>query len=385
MKKLLIAFSMIGAVALVACATDNSTDNSVKPTYAEESWFGAKVTNGEIDPDRGEFKIKEGGESTVEVSGDKIEIDSELSDPVSFVLDEKTAEPLTTKLARVTFELDPAVVPFSARPTDLENVKVAFALCENAAGTATNFCAWTGSDWKDLNFAIPTDTYTLTMNFDESDDTAKKVQFSIGAAKSDWFTYTPALYDQKPQIDFVGSGKITQLAAAQRKLVEAEIEITGGSVTIAGDDMGAMNALKSDGETIEAVLNATVQSKFPASGIDATLTVAEAYAIGMITKNDEGAMEAKGNDAFNVKADATATTTDGIKVRFVAPLNPNDTTANITYGLKGSKNGTDWVEFTDVSEKSNQSDIVIPTDKVTAGYRYFKVVTKVALKPTNAQ
>lgn len=382
MKKLLIACSMIGAVALVACATDNT----VNPTYAEQSWFGAKVqetTEGPaIAADRGEFVA--GTDSTFEVSGNKIEIDSELSDPVSFVLDENTAEPLTTKFARVTFELDPAVVPYSARPTDLDGVKVAFALCENEAGTDTNFCAWVASEWKNLNFTIPADTYELTMNFDESDSTANKVQFSIGEETSGWFTYTSALYNQKPQIDFVGSGKIKTLAAAQRKLEKAEIEIKDGSVTIAGDDMGAMNALKSDGETIEAVLNATVQSKFPASGIDATLTVAEAYAIGMIANNG-GTMEAKGNDAFNVKADATATTTSGIKVGFVTPLTPNDPNATITYGLKGSMDGKDWVEFNDVPVKSNQSDIVIPTEKVTTGYRYFKVVTKVALKQKNAQ
>lgn len=377
MKKLMIAFSILSAGALIACA-----DNSVKPNYDAQSWFGAKVTNGVIDPDRGQFT--KSGESTYTVSDGKIEIDSELNAPVSFKLNDNTVS-LTSNLARVTFELDPAVVPYSSLPTatDLTNVKVAFALCEKEENseTVTNFYAWANGDWTSLDFTtIPTETYTLTMTFDQSTPSEKKVQFSIGSVTSKEFPYTIGL--GTPQIDFVGSGKITQLAADQLKLLSAEIEITGGSVTITGDDMGAMNALKSGSETIEDVLNATIQSKF-GSEIDANLTIAEAYAIGMIT-NDGGTMKAKGNDAFNVKADATATTTSGIKVRFVTPLTPNDKNATITYALKGSKTGADndWTEFSDVTA-NDPSEIVIPTTKVTEGYRYFKVVTKVDLKPKN--
>lgn len=377
MKKLLIACSMIGAVALVACA---AADNSVKPTYAEESWFGAKVEGGEIVGDRGAFSAR--GESTVEVSGDKIEIDSELSDPVSFVLDENIAEPLTTKLARVTFELDPSVVPFSARPTDLDGVKVAFALCENEAGNATNFCAWTGSNWTDLNFAIPTDTYTLTMNFNESDGTAKKVQFSIDDAEpSAWFTYPSTLYGQKPQVDFVGSGKITQLAAAQLKLVSADVDFNGQSVKIAGDDMDAMNALIQPGGSIETALALPVKQTVTGGAItidsSCPLTTAEAYAIGLIA-NESGTMVAKADGTFKVKADATATTTSGIKVGFATPLTANDKTARISYTLKGSKDGTSWSDSLG-GPWNDPDDIVIPTAKVTEGYRYFKVVTTVDL------
>lgn len=372
MKKLMIAFSILSAGALIACA-----DNSVKPNYDAQSWFGAKVTDGEIDQDRGQFT--KSGESTYTVSDGKIEIDSELKAPVSFVLNVNT-DSLTSNLARVTFELDPAVVPYSSLPekTDLTNVKVAFALCENEENseTVTNFYAWAEGKWNQLDFAIPTETYTLTMTFDQSTPSEKKVQFSIGSVTSKEFTYTTAL--DKPQIDFVGSGKITQLAADQLKLLSAEIDFTGGSVKIAGEDMDAMKKLITEGETIETALVKPVKEKV--TGIDpyCGLTVAEAYAIGLIAKVGKE-MAAKADGTFKVKADATAKVDGGIKVAFVDSLTPNDQTAKITYGLEGSKNGTDWDKFDDITV-INSANIVIPTDKVTTdGYRYFKVVTKVDL------
>ena len=376
MKKLMIAFSILSAGALIACA-----DNSVKPNYDAQSWFGAKVTNDVIVPDRGQFT--KSGESTCTVSDGKIEIDSELNAPVSFVLDATAAEPLTAKLARVTFELDPAVVPYSSLPaaTDLNNVKVAFALCEKEedSGTATNFYVWAGTQWTSLNFTnIPTDTYKLTMTFDESTTGAKKVQFATDSETSGPLDYASALYEQRPRIDFVGSGKIKELAADQLKLVSSEIVITGGSVTIAAADMDAMrNLVTLDGETLETALEKFAYSKFDRIANTCGLTVAEAYAIGLIA-NEGGTMKAKDDGTFKVKADATAKVDDGIRVGFVTSLTPNDKTAKITYGLKGSKNGSEWSAPFDVSW-TNPDSIVIPTEKVTEGYRYFKVVTKVDL------
>lgn len=385
MKKLMIAFSILSAGALIACATENS----VKPKYDEQSWFGAKVVNGNIDEVGGKFV--HGTESTVKVSDDnKIEIDSELSDPVSFKLNDDTVS-LTAKLARVTFELDPAVVPYSSLPTatDLTNVKVAFALCEKEKNseTVTNFYAWAGTQWTSLNFTnIPTDTYKLTMTFDESTTGARKVQFATDSETSDLLDYASALYETRPRIDFVGSGKIKELAADQLKFVSAEIEIKGGSVTIAAADMDAMGKLVSDGETLETALEKVAYSKFDRIANTCGLTVAEAYAIGLIA-NEGGTMKAKADGTFKVKADATAKVDDGIRVGFVTSLTPNDKTAKITYGLKGSKNGSEWSAPFDVSW-TNPDSIKIPTDKVaTDGYRYFKVVTTVTLKgaPTPTQ
>lgn len=377
MKKLMIAFSILSAGALIA----HAGANSVKPKYDEESWFGAKVTDNKLDEDRGKFV--EGTASTVKVSDDnKIEIDSEFNDPVSFKLNDNTVS-LTSQFASVTFKLDPSVVPYSTLQTEeLGDVKVAFALCEKEENseTVTNFYAWTAGTWNRLDFAIPTETYTLTMTFDQSTPSENKVRFSIDAVTSEEFTYTTGL--ARPQINFVGSGKITQLAAAQLKLVEAEIDFNGESVKIAGDDMDAMNALKGSGETIEQVLAATAKDRFSKIDSKCGLTVAEAYAIGLIAKEGT-AMVAKADGTFKVKADATAKVDGGIKVAFVDSLTPNDQTAKITYGLEGSKNGTDWDKFDDITE-INSANIVIPTDKVTTdGYRYFKVVTTVDLKQKN--
>lgn len=376
MKKLMIAFSILSAGALIACA-----DNSVKPNYDAQSWFGARVTNNELDVDRGKFVG--GTESTVKVSDDnKIEIDSEFNDPVKFVLDDDT-KALTSQFASVTFKLDPSVVPYSTLQTEeLGNVKVAFALCENEENseTVTNFYAWAAGKWNQLDFAIPTETYTLTMTFDQSTPSENKVRFSIDAATSEEFTYTTDL--DRPRIDFVGSGKITQLTAAQLKLVSAEIDFTGGSVKIAGEDMGAMKALVGSGEdenTLEKVLVKPARNKFTSIVSTCNLTVAEAYAIGLIAKEGT-AMVAKADGTFKVKADATATTTDGIKVGFVDTLTPNDKTAKITYKLMGSTTGA-ADSYTDIVPETKELDAIkIPTDKVTTdGYRYFKVVTKVDL------
>lgn len=376
MKKLMIAFSILSAGALIACA-----DNSVKPNYDAQSWFGAKVTNGNIDEVGGKFV--QGPGSTCKVSDGKIEIDSELSDPVSFKLDDVTVS-LTAQLARVTFELDPSVVPYSSLPesTDLEGVKVAFALCEKEedSGTATNFYVWAGTQWTSLNFTnIPTDTYKLTMTFDESTTGARKVQFATDSETSDPLDYASDLYKQRPQINFVGSGKIKELAADQLKFVSAEIEITGGSVTIDAADIDAMGALVQSGETLKGVLEANVTTKFTTIDSKCNLNVAEAYAIGLIAKEGT-AMVAKADGTFKVKADATATTTDGIKVGFVDTLTPNDKTAKITYKLMGSTTGAADSYTVIVSEKKELDAIKIPTDSVaTQGYRYFKVVTKVDL------
>lgn len=390
MKKLLIACSMIGAVALVACAAGtDSQSNSVTTNYAHDAWFSASASGETITAVGGNFSVMTDSASSFAAKDGKIEIDGDdVSDPVSFVLDQGTAS-LTTTLACVSFELDPAVVPYSARPTDLDGVKVAFALCENEAGTATNFCAWVNGVWKKLNFTIPTDTYELTMSFNESDSTAKKVQFSKGTGNdmevSDWYVYTTGL--DKPQIDFVGSGKITQLVAAQLKLVSADVDFNGQSVKIAGDDMDAMNALIQPGGSIETALDLPVKETVTGGAItidsSCPLTTAEAYAIGLIA-NEGGEMVAKADGTFKVKADATAAVAgNGIKVGFATPLTANDKTANITYRLKGSQDGTNWSEPFG-GPWTNPNDIVIPTVKVTTdGYRYFKVVTTVDLTTKN--
>ena len=383
MKKLLIAFSMVGAVALVTCADTGAQSNSVKTNYASQAWFSASASDTTIVQSGGQFTKGAGSASTFEAKASKIEIDSDSDDPVWFELSGDSSK--TTNLAKVTFKLDASVVPVSALPADMSLAKTAFALVENQDKTETNFQAWVSGGWQTLNFTIPAvdESYDLTMKFNDL-DSAKKVQFAVKIGQnneqvSDWHTY--AGLASTPQIDFIGTGKLTSMAADQVAIVSAEIHFTGGDVTIAEKDAVAMGKLVTGTETIETVLATSVKQKV--SGIDSscTLSVAEAYAIGLIAKDANDTMVAKDDGTFKVKADAQAKVDGGIKVGFVTPLTPNDTTATFSYQLKGSANGTAYENVG--TSVSNPAAITIPTTAVTGGKRFFKIVTTVTLKNAN--
>lgn len=407
MKKLLIAFSMVGAVALIACATDNS----VKPNYGSADWFSASA-NVELDSIAavgGEFSVKTGSASTYKANGGVIEIDGDdVTDPVSFKVDDSYAK--TTGLAKVTFELEASVVPTNALPEakELTDVKTAFALVASADKATTNFYAWvkngTSFGWQNLSFTNIPDvdgSYDLTMKFDDSAE-EKKVQFSVkleaaqAAEVSGWYTYGGLAEGSKPQIDFVGCGKLKRMNADQVWVVSSEVVIEGGgSVTIDEKDMAAMNKLvtgDADADTIEKVLAKPVKDTVTGGKItidgSCPLTTAEAYAIGLIAKDAGDTMVANADGTFKVKADAQANVSGGIPVGFVTPLTPNDTTATFSYQLQGSTDGkTAYVNVGDPVDIP--TDIKIPTNKVgastdkdgkpTGKYRYFKVVTTVTL------
>ena len=393
MKKLLIAFSMIGAGALIACADTGAQSNSVTTNYASQAWFGAKVTNNQIDPNGGNFSVKAGSVSTYKANDDKIEIDGDgVSDPVSFVLLNETTGK-TTDLTRVTFELEASVVPTNALPTskDLSGAKTAFALCKNGDNTK-QFYAWVGTApaWTSLNFtSIPEEDapYTLTMRFDDTVANAPKVQFTVGSESSAWLAYAGMSKTTKPQIDFVGCGKLKSMNADQVWIVSSEISFDGGKVTIAEKDATAMGKLIGENETIEDVLKKPVNQTVTGGAItidsSCPLTTAEAYAIGLIAKDANDTMVAAADGTFKVQADAQANVSGGIPVGFVTPLTPNDTTATVTYKLMGSQTGAAGSYETEIVPATEDlSAIKIPTDKVGLGKgqcRYFKVVTTVTL------
>ena len=400
MKKLLIAFSLIGAVALVSRAAENvPQSNSVTTNYAYYAWFSASAEDAQINSVGGSFSTKAGSEATFEAKDSKIEIDSEIEDPVSFVLDETNVR--TTDLAKVTFELDAAFVQESSLPgaSKLDGVKTAFALVANDEKATTNFQAWVKKgdvfDWQELSFANVPDageSYNLTMRIDDSAE-VKKIQFAVRIAGQEneevsaWYVYGGLA--EKPQVDFVGCGKIKELNADQVAIVSAEIDFSGGKVTIAEKDADAMGKLVPSGKTIEETLALPVKETFKGGAItisdSCTLSTAEAYAIGLIA-NENGTMVAKADGTFKVKAEAQADVSDGIPVGFVTPLTPNDTTATFGYQLQGSADGTaGYVNVGDLVHPP--ATIVIPTDKVGVGegkYRYFKVVTTVTLRDAPA-
>ena len=387
MKKLLIAFSMVGAGALIACAAGtDSQSNSVTTNYASQAWFGAKVTNNQIDPNGGNFSVKTDSESSFAAKDGKIEIDGDdVADPVSFKLDDTNTK--TTGLAKVKFELDASVVPFAALPkaAELTGAKTAFALCKD--GETRQFYAWVGATpaWTSLDFeTIPEEdaTYTLTMRFDDTVASAPKVQFAVGEESSAWFAYAGMSKTTKPQIDFVGCGKLKSMNADQVAIVSAEINFDGGKVTIAEKDATAMGKLIGENETIEDVLKDEVTNRVSGIVNSCKLTTAEAYAIGLIAKDANDTMVAAADGTFKVQADAQANVSDGIPVGFVTPLTPNDTSAAVTYTLKGSADGTTYSEITGMVGKTNINDIKIPTEEITGAhkYRFFKVKTNVTLK-----
>ena len=379
---------MVGAGALIACADTGAQSNSVTTNYAHAAWFSASASGETINPVGGDFSTKTGSASTVEAKESKIEFDSAIDDPVSFKLDTGTASK-TTDLTRIEFELDASVV--STLP-DLHNeeVKTAFALGKKNGDDGNDFYAWVGNEpkWTALGFeTIPTEDspYGLTMRFNGS-----KVQFSVVVNnvtnESAWLSYGGL--SSKPQIDFVGCGKLKSMNADQVWVVSSEVVIEGGSVTIDEKDMGAMNKLVTGSEKIEDVLAADVSTKFngatgtgPAIVESCKLNVAEAYAIGLIA-NENGTMVAKADGTFKVKADATAKVDDDkIAIKFVTELTRADPDATITYSLLGQMTASgDWEPIKDAQNKSNLSEVAIPTTAVTEGYRYFKVVTKVQLK-----
>ena len=385
MKKLLIAFSMVGAGALIACAAGtDSQSNSVTTNYASQAWFGASASGTSLNEVGGKFSTIDGSASSFAAKEGKIEIDGDdVTDPVSFVLLNETTGK-TTDLTRVVFELEASVVPTNALPTsdDLSGAKTAFALCKNGDDTK-QFYAWVGATpaWTSLNFtSIPEEdtTYTLTMRFDDTVASAPKVQFTVGSESSAWLAYAGMSKTTKPQIDFVGCGKLTSMNADQVAIVSAEINFDGGKVTIAEKDATAMGKLVKGSEKIEDVLGDDANNRVSGIDKDCELSVAEAYAIGLIAKGANDTMVAKADGTFKVKADAQAKVDGGIPVGFVTPLTPNDSSATVTYSLEGSTDGSAYEPIPNTTV-TNPNQITIPTSAVTGGKRFFKVVTTVTL------
>lgn len=392
MKKLLIAFSMVGAGALIACADTGAQSNSVTTNYAHDAWFSASASGETITAVGGNFSVKPDSASSFAAKDGKIEIDGDdVSDPVSFVLLDATTVK-TTDLTRVTFELDASVVPFATlEGINLDGAKTAFALVASTDKATTNFYAWVKQNdkftWQNLSFAnIPDvdDPYGLVMRFDDSAD-VKKVQFAVtldgqtSEEVSDWYTYGGLAIDPKPQIDFVGCGKLKSMNADQVAIVSAEINFDGGKVTIAEKDATAMGKLIKNDETIEDVLKDEVTNRVSGIVNSCKLTTAEAYAIGLIAKDANDTMVAAADGTFKVQADAQANVSGGIPVGFVTPLTPNDTTATVTYSLEGSTDGSAYEPIPNTTVP-NPNQITIPTSAVTGGKRYFKVVTTVKLQ-----
>ena len=370
MKKLLIAFSMIGAGALIAsAATDKTRTND---------WFSVTTTStigGTFAPT---------GDATLDVVTGKFVIDSDLASPVTFTT--ATGNGLTQDLSRVSFDLEAAVVPSSALPTGEEltkkGAKVAFAIVK---GTPNNvYKVWLGGDtWQAPSGTPPEENtpYTLVMDFDKRK--GNKVRFSVGGevltvGSDSWLTYTNAV-ENAVSVDFIGSASVGSFLGNQIEITGEVIVTDKGEIDVRKDDMAAVEkTAKTKGyDSVDAFLAADAQKAF--SDFVTDITVAEAYALGLVKKDDNEMMVPVDKGELKIAADAQAQVSDSIKVNLnIEPLSTADTGATITYALQGRKSEGGWDTL--VSKVSSLDNLAIPTSNVTSGYRHFKVVTTVTLK-----
>lgn len=391
MKKLLIACSMASVCALVTCADVLAQST---PKTQELAWFDVSITA----TNHGDLVAN--GDSLCALTDSKFEIDSDLANPVVFT----AADALTQQMAKVTFNLDAAIVPNGALQAFGDNApKIAFALYES--GSSTNFTAWLGSDWITLTGAtVPAEgtPYTLTMEFDNQVADASKVRFSVTVSETTtilqpqdatdgWIAYTPPVTGVDVKVNFVGCGKVASFEGKQLNVIGEIIVIEGkGSVDVKKEDVKAFEKAIPAGssyDTVDKFLAAPANDVFANSSFQTGLTVAEAYAIGLVAKDASGMMAPVDDGALKVKADAQAGTTDGIKVALnITPPDVKDTGATIYYQLQGSTTGV--VEsYVDIGDAVTSQDLIkIPTANVGVGdnkYRYFKVKTIVTLKSAN--
>ena len=376
---------MVSAWVLVLCA-DVSVQST--PKTQELAWFDVSTTA----TNHGDLVAN--GDSLCALTDSKFEIDSDLANPVVFT----AADALTQQMAKVTFKLDAAIVPNGALQAFGDNApKIAFALYEQSV-SSTNFTAWLGSDWITLTGAtVPAEgtPYTLTMEFDNQVADASKVRFSVTVSETTtilqpqdatdgWIAYTTPVTGVDVKVNFVGCGKVASFEGKQIYIAGEIVVIDSkGVIEISNEAMAAFAETIKDTSyaSVDVFLATAANLAFAGTSFQEGLTVAEAYALGLVEKDSgSGKMVAKDNGELKVMADAQASTTDGIPVNLnIEP--PTDTGATITYQLQGSVDGIGYTSIGGaIGEKSA---IKISTSNVGTGegkYRYFKVVTTVTLK-----
>lgn len=400
MKKLLIACSMVCAVALAVCAEDSTPAVTGTPKTTAWPWFtaSATATNG--------VTLNADGESTISVvdgeSETKLfEIDSELEHPVTFT----PTDSLTQSMAKVSFKLSASFVPEDSLVVPTSPAKIGFAIhqtneTDDVEAEAQNvFKAWVGgTEWIRLTGATVTNEnalYDLSVEIDNRDN-GKLVRFSVGDPATTltndagvaWIPYTTAAVTGTVAINFVGAGKVETVGGDQLQFIAEIVSLTNGTIEVKAEDKAAFaETIKNTGyASVDAFIAAPASEAFGQTQFQTTgLAVGEAYAIGLVKKDTESGKMVPVNDGkIKVTADAQAQTTDdGIKLNLnIDPPAKAETGATIKYQLQGSTDGEDYSNIDGVSAVDSQDDIVIPAGKVGTGngqYRYFKVKTIVSL------
>lgn len=362
MKKLLIAFSMIGASALIACATDNGT-----PTTESIDWFEVTTTN----PQEERFTIPE-GTSWIN-NGEKFEVESDLDHLVSF----EPTDSLTQKMAQVSFTLDAAIVPGEQLPSLTDKAKVAFAISET-----TGFNAWNGTAWVPLTGpTVPAEgtSFVLLVEFDNREAT-KKVRFSVGLTAqsmtalkngdAEWITYSSAV-TETVTVGFAGSGMITSFKGDQLKVTAEIIPVGGGKITIKEEDLEKFDV--PSGYTRDAFIAEKASTAFGGGFATTDITVGEAYALGLVAANKTtGKMAPVDGGELKAHAVAQANNANGIELGLnVTP--PANTGATIEYVILDA----------DGKQVETSQPKVIPNSALGRGLKTFKIRAIVKPAPLN--
>ena len=355
MKKLMIAFSIIGAGALIAsAATEKLSTND---------WFSITTAS------KVGGTIAATGDATLVEANNKFEIDSDIDNPVTF-----TATDAATELrSKVTFTLDPAPVPPAVLPTSekliTSKAKVAFAIVKGDSANA--FQAWVGGNaWVTLSGAPGDTEYTLVMDFDNRD--GNKVRFTVGetvltvedGATDGWFDYGSTAIAKN--IDFVGSATFSSLVGNQIALVSEVVPVGDGTIEIRKADLDKFDV--PDGGTLETYIATDADKAFNEKWTGPTgIKVGEAYALGLVAEDSTTHKMAPVNGGNLVaKAIAGANVSDGIKIGLnVTP--PEGTGATIEYSI-----------FDGTEKVNTDNALVIPTLQIgTGSIKTFKVQAKV--------
>lgn len=398
MKKTLIAISVACVAALASMAEEDTAGSGAYESlkFATNTWF--TVTKGETSPD------VVGGAITgalTQGGDDYLGFDTtESGVPVVFKADQDNVR--TSNFTTVTFDVKAATVP-NGKLADVAAATNAVCLYESAKSPAvTNFCVKVsgGAEWVQMGSTkVPFegDAYKLVARFDDRDATGKKVQFAAIIAGEEvvltnanvtdgWLTYTEEV-EERINVGLLGKGALKALRGDQLVIIAEVIVTPGGKIEVDEKDLEVFEAeCAKKGIPVETYLDSNAKATYTETKIDDKLTVAQAYALGLVKSDNNGGLEFPNNGELDVKAEAAEVDDQGnIKVGFV-DVTPNvKSGAEFLYQLKKSKTGaTDTWE--DCGEpKTTLDEVAIPSTEVAADYHYFKVVTTVTLKDATAQ
>ena len=382
MKNVLIAMT-VACVGMCAARAGSLTPYA-DLQFRTNAWFSKTVN------------AQSGGEVTSQAQftpadGKLMFNENEAGAPVVFTVSEDNQR--TNDITTVAFDVVASTIPNGKQKTI--DTGVAVALYETSASAGgTNFIAWTGASWVALaSDVIPADgsEYTLVIRFDDRDANAKKVKFAavidhvehaLKSGNEEWLTYT-GVVGARLNVGFRGDGLLTQFGGEQLVILSEVITTDDGTVDVNETDAKAFAKELGETESLADYMKAYAATRYNTSKgtkFAAELTIAQAYALGLITSKD-GAVDFPSQGALAVKADSTAVTDAGVKVSF-AGVTPNAASgATFRYQLQSSSdNGETWANVG--SPVTDYANIVIPRSAYTGegAKHYFKVVTTVTLK-----